>query len=460
MSWAVKEKQFIKKHLPLKGSSFGAQFDETMRHGNHNETNGILIGPEISRIFAEIIFQSVDCRVLNDLSLPNDDEILIEGKDFSVRRYVDDVFIFANSSKIAKKVYEKYTDELLNFNLHVNAQKTWQTPRPFVTKKSMVIALATNTANNFLARFVEVEHLEDEIHILRPKKIFNKWALTRSFLDEIKTVCASHEVPYDEVASFLISVFVDRLIKLADLQKVEEIDEEKQTEYAEVILVILEVLFFLYGVAPSVSASYKMCTAVVLVQRFCRSYLPLHRISVAQRTFDLTARLLESDVFTLTSSVQGFIALEAINVALASRELGSAYLLPPNVVSRLFISDKSPSYLQIISALLYMGDVPDYAELREQIIEVADELLGDLSDIREDAQRACLLLDMLSCPYIEGVRKIKWIKSFCSKIDKPAPKSMDFVAYLNSCHELTWFVDWRQLDLLNNLEKKELKSTY
>ncbi|MFN8135210.1 MAG: hypothetical protein U0Z17_08290 [Bacteroidales bacterium] len=54
--------------------------------------NGIVVGPEISRIFAEIILQNVDINVLNILEK--------EGRkyevDYEARRYVDDYFIFSN----------------------------------------------------------------------------------------------------------------------------------------------------------------------------------------------------------------------------------------------------------------------------------------------------------------------------------------------------------------------------
>lgn len=47
---------------PLK-ESFGSKFDSLMQRMNYNETNGILIGPEVSRIFSEIILQAVDAEV-------------------------------------------------------------------------------------------------------------------------------------------------------------------------------------------------------------------------------------------------------------------------------------------------------------------------------------------------------------------------------------------------------------
>ena len=66
LSWAVKDKQFTKNNLEV-SSTFAQEFDSVIRHGNHNETNGIPIGPEVSRIFSEVLFQEIDRQVIAKL---------------------------------------------------------------------------------------------------------------------------------------------------------------------------------------------------------------------------------------------------------------------------------------------------------------------------------------------------------------------------------------------------------
>ncbi len=82
LSWAVKDKQFTKKYVSI-DSTFAQEFDALIRHANHNETNGIPIGPEISRIFAEIIFQSIEKRVIDKLKRQKNLEFEV---DYSLRR--------------------------------------------------------------------------------------------------------------------------------------------------------------------------------------------------------------------------------------------------------------------------------------------------------------------------------------------------------------------------------------
>jgi hypothetical protein len=77
--WAVKEKHFSKKNSKL--FSFEQQFDKLMQLSNYNETAGIIVGPEVSRIFAEIILQRVDVD-LERLALKHG---LVSGAQYAVR---------------------------------------------------------------------------------------------------------------------------------------------------------------------------------------------------------------------------------------------------------------------------------------------------------------------------------------------------------------------------------------
>lgn len=62
ITWALLNKEIVKEKLSKK-TTFGHKFDELMQRMNYNETSGIVIGPEFSRIFAEIILQRVDKEV-------------------------------------------------------------------------------------------------------------------------------------------------------------------------------------------------------------------------------------------------------------------------------------------------------------------------------------------------------------------------------------------------------------
>jgi len=60
IAWAIHDKEVVKEALGASKTSFAGKFDSLMQNMNYGETNGILIGPEFSRVFAEMILQAVD----------------------------------------------------------------------------------------------------------------------------------------------------------------------------------------------------------------------------------------------------------------------------------------------------------------------------------------------------------------------------------------------------------------
>ncbi|PQV54621.1 antiviral reverse transcriptase Drt3b [Paraburkholderia sp. BL21I4N1] len=144
IAWSVKNKKYAKKY---RGESFENQFDKLMQHSNYNETNGIVIGPEISRIFAEVIFQKIDLRVkitLTDLNLHED-------REYVIRRYVDDFFVFSNDEDHLNTIEDVVSDALGEYKLYLNASKTINLDRPFTSS----ISAAKGDAAKLVERIFE-----------------------------------------------------------------------------------------------------------------------------------------------------------------------------------------------------------------------------------------------------------------------------------------------------------------
>ena len=285
IAWATKDKEFIKAYIKHKCSSFGDDFDTVIRHGNDNETNGIPIGPEVSRIFSEIIFQEIDKIVINNVKQKGFEF----NTHYSFRRYVDDVYIFAKNEELAKKIYRMYSDTLMKFNLHTNTSKSTITFRPFSSRKSQLIYGANDLINSFFEKFLE----KDQNNGLKPKIIYSSWRLTRSFIDSVRNLCGSNEVTYDEISSFFISSVNERIKRLIDVKV--EIESSEASNYAKALKTILDVLFFLYSVAPSVSSSYKLSTSIILITRFTRSLLVAYEEEICHKIYNLTVKLLQDE---------------------------------------------------------------------------------------------------------------------------------------------------------------------
>lgn len=105
-----------KEHL---AHTFGNQFDSLQQNINHKETNGILVGPELSRLFAEIILQRVDLNIEIDLEkIP-----LKNNQDYHIYRFVDDYHIFANSVEDLSLIKKAVESNLSIYKLRINESK-------------------------------------------------------------------------------------------------------------------------------------------------------------------------------------------------------------------------------------------------------------------------------------------------------------------------------------------------
>lgn len=144
MAWATQGgKQAYKRSFTGRDtSSFGGIFDTVMQRLNYNETSGIVIGPEFSRIFAEIILQHVDRSV--EHAMEKQEKEYKNGRDYQLYRYVDDYFLFYNDDLVKAKIIESLHRELEEYRMKISREKTKEFEHPFITEISRAKILIDN----------------------------------------------------------------------------------------------------------------------------------------------------------------------------------------------------------------------------------------------------------------------------------------------------------------------------
>ena len=118
-SWFVAKRTINSKSLSSTGSLF-QNIDTFLQNLNQSKTNGIVIGPELSRLLAEFLLVSIEKninRVLTSLSLKN-------GRDYKLSRFVDDYYLFTNDKDIEKQIYKIISEELNVYHLRIKESKT------------------------------------------------------------------------------------------------------------------------------------------------------------------------------------------------------------------------------------------------------------------------------------------------------------------------------------------------
>lgn len=315
ITWALLNKEIVKEQLhPSKKTTFGHKFDELMQRMNYNETSGIVIGPEFSRIFAEIILQRVDKEVekalyhtnkeivekTNDvevaLSLLNKDDKLdikdikkailrlkAENKrnagfkyktDYDIYRYVDDYFVFFNDDKVKDEILKLFKIELQKYNLYFNESKTELFSKPIITNITIAKEEIRRLVEHSLIFKIDKDEIIEQLGI--------KYYTAKDIITNYKLILANTKTSYKDLQNYFLVIIFNKVRemathigkeqkKLLKMYKVSSDIEEEELENQEKLVKkyfrnlfdnfneIIELSFFIYTVLPRVSYSIKLC---------------------------------------------------------------------------------------------------------------------------------------------------------------------------------------------------------
>ena len=197
LAWAVYGKGVAKQNLKAILGSFAGRFDSLMQKLNHNETNGILIGPEVSRIFAEIILQAIDVEIAGKLL----DKGYIHNSDFKIYRYVDDYFIFYNSDEVCHQIKMTLQESLKIYKLSLNKGKEETLSRPIITPISIAKKRISDLFDRTLAYEISPV-IKDGEKLPRGDVYIGRSSLITDF----KSILAISGVSYGEILNYSLSV--------------------------------------------------------------------------------------------------------------------------------------------------------------------------------------------------------------------------------------------------------------
>jgi hypothetical protein len=447
--WAIKDKDFSKESF--KSGSFGQKFDKLMQSINFGETSGIVIGPEVSRIFAEIILQRIDLNVRAKLSNSG----LENGVNYTIKRYVDDYFIFSKDEATARRAFAIIEAELLEFKLSVNDGKIRKYSRPFLTPKSKAILDANRLLNEFIEKFTCPP--QNSSGKIVASEIYKIDRLFISFCNDVKSCCIDNQCEYEEVSGYLISALKGRALSITDSYE-RKGDAEDGYTY-EALALILKCMFFLYRVAPSVTASYRVSTTAIVIVRFSKAKLEQHANALITLLLAETTRVMDSAKGM--ALVDGFVDLETQNILLAVSEFSAELRIPSRILERSFIrNDAPPSYFNLVSAMFYIKSGANYSFIRKWISDSIEQIANRKTSVRDDAEKALTLLDFIGCPYIDFQRRVSWARVLLQQLGLPTADMTAVEVLVKDFESLPWFVDWKEIDLLNLLERKELRAVY
>lgn len=419
-----------------------------MRSSNYNETAGIPIGPEVSRVFAEIIFQEIDERIEKKLSLSG----LKVNCDYSIRRYVDDFFIFTNSDLITSKIIQAVQFECKLYKLNINQAKSLKAERPFITSKTRSLRAVQRRLTNLRdSLFLSEDYAS-------PREIPNQKILTLHFIDDVKAVCSSDPEAYQLVSSYVVGWLSNRIVNTTN----ENINKDIKLEihkngFLHFFNFAIRSIFHFYSINPSHKSSVQLCIAVKLACTFYEKHIPTELDSIKTTIYTLCKEFFSSSGYLgLLAESTNISLLEAMNILALCKELGHQYLLPKEALHGIAQNESTEplNYFEIITTLYYIGSEPIYEHAYSKIISSIDHHTSNLGDIRTNSHKFHLTMDVLTCPHID----LKYRSTIACRLYEANTGEKIGKARLQSLmsyfDDQTWFVNWHNFDLLTVLEKK------
>ena len=465
ISWAFKNKSLVKKIIS-KGTpdgGFDVEFDRVMQKCNINETNGIVIGPEFSRIFAELIFQEIDDELYKRL-----DTLEIKfGDDYSICRYVDDYYIFFNNITIANKIEVELDRLLREFKLSLNLNKKHDYDRPFVTSNS----LARLRINSFLDN--EFSHLLAYFDKAQDNVLSYAKGLSRQYIFKLRCIIHETGITYEDAAKIIL--YRVRLFLLNGLRSSAIKDDDgkvfvnKELTFRTIIFLMSDMSLFFYKQERRVRASYLICQ--ITIECFQKieemNEYGSSKEYVDELKFQLSTFYSEG-ISMLIDSCSDKVDVEICNLLILLKHFSSEYTVNDSTL-RAMINMDDLDYFTIISLLYFMKDYPDSNQLKERLCKKIVKFFStDSSSIREpqlnekveESELLHLWCDFISYPTVKTKYKETIVKDFLQSVVQKKLNTEEVEEIITHFSTGYWFTNWAELDFRKALRKKELNPVY
>jgi len=434
ISWAIKGKSFAKEYS--NAFSFEGSIDKTMQWANYNETNGIVVGPEFSRIFAEIILQEIDVVTQRRLA----EKGLREGVQYSIRRYVDDYSIFSDSETNLNDIEQAIAETLREYKLYLNTKKSQTIPRPFIS----TLSLARIELSEMLAQLRRISDEDSTVASIAIGKL-------NSGVREVRSILKRYDVDVGYLSGWILSA----LIKSANrtCRRVKESPVAKEFDHwLKVMRPILDLAFYLCALDVRVRTSYSLCQIIKAVFD-AKSVLPSGHFDQIQHLIAEELGGLVKSLLTSKAEEKGD-SIELFNLLICGTHFLKEEFTDSNQVrqSVTALLGSSFTYFKYITLKFVFLSDPVFGPQLNQLNAEAFKFLDSGPSHTQCSQRFLVLCDLISAPDLElKDKRLIYGKFFGGVISN---KALEAVA------QKIGFVDWTALNVEHILRRKELRPVY
>lgn len=503
IAWALcGGKNEYKKHFSKRGVSFGDEWDNLMQRMNYNETNGIVIGPEFSRIFAEVILQYIDSRVEQTLKSAG----FFWKKDYECYRYVDDIFFYYNNEEVKDLALREYETLFYEFKLSISREKSENFTRPFITPISIAKVKIDNLLNKWMivhpsSSSVQLDGVNEEGEkdktlnedlgdlLIKEEKIIEAlndkdyiFINSKDFNREFKSIMIECKVESKDIMNYTLAVIAsltERLFKKFDMKfyvlcraidqdiKKEACKKKKNTQermLLNYIIGLLDVIFFLYSSCKRVNTTLKMMTILNDIIIYVGSNYTLNGETIKRFSSEMrdeVYRKIQNEIELVFKVTQFDVdaQIETLYFLIILRSIPHQYSISPQVLRRYFSEDFDFSKLNaiaIIILLYFCRNINIFEDEKRRLLKGINKKFenSDLSKLGIDAELMILALDLLACPFITNNDR----KNLCVKMGIDSKIQSRIERYFRR-HKYM-FTKWSEVDLTKELGAKVSQEVY
>lgn len=418
--------------MPFKFFQLNRSYENHPEHGNSGE--GVVIGPEFSRIYAEIILQQVDVECENVLEQNG----FLFKRDYVFYRYVDDGFFFYNKEEVKELFNVTYESNLSKYGLKRGDKKTLSYKiRPFLENitagKLALINMIDSRFENRLDTFKGFKKVQTGVYDT-PTVLDYK-----SFIHSVRAIIQTYGLQYKDVMTFLLGVVNKRVSSLlldfnslykqySQAEYMDEISDQgllikQQYEngFLDFINNLTESLFYFFSCDPRMSTSIKVVSLINQLQLFVRGKYQFDNGDWSVKFDQYLIDEFDEKITDLTQVLFSTITsdstckIEALNFLEIQKCMSTAVQIQPRRLNSLFeaISDDF-NFFTVFQFLHFFRKDNRFEEMKSTMLEWVEKKVSCLWNDKQisDTEAVLTFFETLCCPWVKRNEKEKLLESF------------------------------------------------
>jgi len=468
--------------LMMKEMNVGRDHCNPMVKKNRNvsdKSESILIGPEFSRIFAEMFLQQVDVNIEKQMATGYEQYELHH--NYECFRYVDDIFFFYNDKAVYSKFYGILISELRKHKMRLNDKKNENVTTPFVNE----ITIAKRELRLVIEKIVEDRLRTTKGLIMREERDFYDFPLKMSaqyVIVDVKTIIKQNNVKLSDVSASLLAYLhrklgkalddIDSLMndyRKANKDSLLDIKGKKIWLSYERGLVyyfreIIKLLFYLFNNEMRMNTSIRVLSILNMIVSYCKGTLfDVEKSSSTSMSDDAKNKIYKCIIDELTfilkhNKISMLNGLEICNLMLILKDIPENYDIDSNIW-RQFIGDALVNYtnesnvnvLTALTLLMIFGRNNVNAVFRQVVSKWLIKDLEAHSWSVDNTESLMIMINMMTSPFVDKVYK----NEILSHVDKKYEKPMMIIGQWKSP-----FMQWSEFKLTKACMKKYSAEVY